>query len=182
MNRILLLIICFYIAICGCHNLSIVTEKVPVNSIDTSINKTIFLRDAYSVIKNFGNIESKVNQWDTVAPDIYVTNNSKTEYLKMTKWYGDGANVFSFFEVGIITILPNSISILSSNLLNFKTESGIKLGITKENLMLIKGNKYIESKLNDLAILTYTDGELYKAEYCFQNNKLIKFSFGYVSP
>jgi len=71
----------------------------------------------------------------------------------------------------------------------FFTSDKIKLGITKNNLIAIKGNNYKIKKKNYNEILEYRiennkfisryNMPIYIATYYFNNNKLIKFRFGF---
>lgn len=183
MFRKLILIILPYLLSISC-NQNIYRSNLQVSNFsDSTINKIIILKDSYSVIKSLGNIDSLVNESDTASPDIYFYNISKTEYLRMKKWYGDGANVFKIFEVGKSKSLPKSIPILNSDFINFNTESGVKIGMKKSDFLQIKSKfTYVEKESKDLTILNYSDGELYNATYYFKNNLLIKFEFGYSYP
>ena len=73
---------------------------------------------------------------------------------------------------------------------NFYTESGIKLGVTKEALIKIKGKHYQSENQDNFEILKYSlycdefgeDWACYTASYWFKNNKLVKFSYGFGYP
>ena len=183
MPKSLMLIFIVNFSIACNHSIYKNSSPSSITDIDSTINKVIILKDPYSVIKYLGDIDSLVNESDTAAPDIYFYNISKTEYLRMKKWYGDGANVFRSFEIGETKILPKNIQILNSDFIRFNTESSVKIGMKKEDFLRIKKRMtFLENQSNGLNVLSFSDGELYYSVYYFKNDLLIKFEFGYLYP
>jgi hypothetical protein len=155
---------------------------------DTSVNKVLFLFDYLSTEKIFGDIDKLVIRHHETDdfPDIYFLSSNQKEYLKMVLYPGSSKNEFSKFEIGYSSLLSNNVITNKSSFENFYTESGIRLGITKEELIKIKGEHY--QKDNEIIKYFLYDNELgedwacYTAFYYFKNNKLVKFSYGFEYP
>ena len=194
MNRsILIFLLIFNISAFGQNHKELEKSIIP----DSTINNQIIIMNDLSVLKTFGYI------WNLVLRDphrIYFVNKSGTEYLKMTFHSGNSENQFSEFEIGDISLIPENEPINKSNFEGFYTESGIRLGITKNELIKIKGKNFIAIKNeHNLEGIRYNlesdyDGydyifkyeflerygyPSYYAFYWFKNNKLVKFEFGF---
>jgi len=161
-------------------------------TLDTTINGVVLLRNSASIERNFGDLMKKIDLKKDI-PDVRIKNQSGTQYLRLAFYPGDNKNVFSLFEVSNNSL--GSQNALSSSILNFDTESGIKLGLSKTEVINKKGNNYQESKKGDLIKLRYEIDEkkdkkfldkynmpLYVAEYFFKNDVLETFSFGFEYP
>ena len=160
---------------------------------DTAINNKIFLRNSSSVEKSVGDLMPFIAQEESL-PDVYLSSQSGSEYLKLLFSPGDTRNTFSFFEVGLADSIPD-INIKTTSYEHFTTESEIKLGINQEKLVQIKGGGYTSNVQGAATILSYVVNDyntssflqsynmpIYVATYHFEGDKLIKFGFGFEYP
>ncbi len=170
-------------------------EKAVVNFMpDSSINGVLFLHNPSSTLKVLGDVMSNINV-DTDFPDAYFESSVEgEEYLRIIFFPGNESNSLSQFEVGSLS-LTGSKDLQPSKYPSFKTESGIRIGMSKDELIAIKGNEFKEEKLSDYLKLTYSINEsssdflkkynmlAYFAEYWFTtDDKLIKYKFGFEYP
>ncbi len=79
---------------------------------------------------------------------------------------------------------------------SFKTESGIKIGMSKKELLEIKGDSFLKKQVNGQEVLSYRIDDFsssaflkkynmpaYFAEYWFTNdNRFFKYKFGFEYP
>lgn len=157
---------------------------------DTTINNKLILRNSESVKDFFyGEFdlipESKANSF----PVVYFSNRSGTEYVAAYQYYGDIKNQFSLFEVGYCNSL-SGIEFIQTDHDSFMTESEIKLGMTKEEIIKIKGHEFMEDKGTLGYVLSDSNSvfpkkyklSAYLMNYHFENDKLVKFSFGFEYP
>ena len=68
---------------------------------------------------------------------IQFTNSDQSEFLTLYHLDGANANSFNEFEVRKATEIEKSVSSIRNK--TFVTESGIKLGMTQQQLIAIKG-------------------------------------------
>lgn len=155
------------------------------NRIDTTINKNIILWNSLSTYNFFGDLSNKLQDSPIEGSFVIFKNKSEDRYLKMIHLPGSDPNTFRFFEVGYVKDLPKMNKLLNSNIINFETESGVKLGIKPSSLKKIKNIKYSEKKDGSKTILEISeniDGLQYTGAYYFEKDKLVKFNFGYINP
>ena len=171
---------------------------------DTTVNSRIILENDNSVLKNFGDISHLVRP-DTGKimirfPVVYYKNKSGTQFLRMELHPGNCSNQFSKFTIGYIKYIPEKEPLNQSNFINFYTESGIKLGMSLEEVQKIKGYFYNSADLENTRVLIYKIEEhvcingdyiftskfleryglpVYTAYYWFKNDKLVKFEYGF---
>ena len=169
---------------------------------DSSINKTIFLCNPLSVIRNFGDLMNRASKNADMGsdiekedlPNITFLNKGKNQYFKMLFHPGDTKNSFSEFEIGYIKdrVIKKS---KQSNFISFETESGVQLGITLQELIDKKGKGYtigtnagitcVSYVLNDIqksSFLKRYNMPVYYAKYYLQENKVVMFTFGFEYP
>jgi hypothetical protein len=122
--------------------------------------------------------------------------NNQNQVCKLLFYPGSYAGEFSYFEVyqgsssGFEELI---IKRIESD--QFVTESGICLGLSKEELFEIKGKHYSKelSTENEIIYSFDPDSELhdflkqnnsagYIAKYKFADNKLVEFGFGHIYP
>lgn len=169
-------------------------EAVSFNP-DSSINNVILLENSSSTLKTLGDVMSHVNA-DADYPDAYFKSSGKgVEYLRVVFFPGNESNSLSQFEVG------NTVELESKNFIpidypSFKTESGIKIGMSKNQLLGIKGEDFIKRQVNGQEVLNYRIDDfasstflkkynmpVYFAEYWFTNDgRLVKYKFGFEYP
>lgn len=160
---------------------------------DTSLSQLFYLNKA--IFLSHTDIMRHLNLNKDI-PDIYISNKSNSEYCRMFFFPGSTKNYFSLFEVGSCKNLNQNIRLINEKeCKRFITESNIKLGMSYEDIINIKGEQFKEIKKNDTLILYYELNDYpknsflkrynmptYYAEYTFYKNKLYKFIFGFEYP
>ena len=154
---------------------------------DISIND-IKLSDTTAVVLGYSDLKYNVIEGKEALPYAIFTNENKTEILKLYLFYGAKRNEFYQAEISPYDkkTIPNP-----TKYENFSTESGIKLGISKKDLIKIKGNNFVET--NHILRYEISDYEnshflekynlpIYFAEYTFDQDKLCKIYFGFEYP
>ena len=154
---------------------------------DISVND-IKLSDTTTVVLGYSDLKYNVIEDKEELPYVIFTNENKTEILKLYLFYGTKKNEFYQAEISPYDkkIVPNP-----TKYANFSTESGIKLGISKKDLIKIKGNNFVET--NHVLRYEISDYEkshflekynmpIYFAEYTFDQDKLCKIYFGFEYP
>ena len=151
---------------------------------DISVNN-IKLSDTTAVVLGYSDLKYNVIEGKEELPYVIFTNENKTEVLKLYLFYGTKRNEFYQAEISPYDkkTIPNP-----TKYNNFSTESGIKLGISKKDLIKIKGNSFVET--NHVLRYEISDYEkshflekynmpIYFAEYTFDQDKLCKIHFEY---
>ena len=154
---------------------------------DISVND-IKLSDTTAVVLGYSDLKYNVIEGKEELPYVIFTNENKTEVLKLYLFYGTKRN-----ELYQAEISPYDKKTISNPIKykNFFTESGIKLGISKKDLIKIKGNNFVET--NHVLRYEISDYEkshflgkynlpIYFAEYTFDQDKLSKIYFGFEYP
>lgn len=198
MNSLLLLFFLFF----SCHqsekkiqgkieNETVITENF--SKPDFKVNQ-LQLREEGS-INNF--YPQNVRLLDNLrySPVIAFTDKEKKEYLLAYQYEGDVKNSFSCFEVGYLKDdrkLEKDVTETKYD--NFNTESGLKLGMTLEEITNIKGSNYKVEKKSNEQIIRYTidnpnDPKIkqyemppYFMEFYLKDSKLYKIIFGFEYP
>lgn len=154
---------------------------------DISVND-IKLSDTTAVVLGYSDLKYNVIEGKEELPYVIFTNENKTEILKLYLFYGAKRN--EFYQAEISPYDKKTIS-NPTKYKNFSTESGIKLGISKKDLIKIKGNNFVET--NHILRYEISDYEkshflgkynlpIYFAEYTFDQDKLSKIYFGFEYP
>lgn len=154
---------------------------------DISVND-IKLSDTTAVVLGYSDLKYNVIEGKEELTYVIFTNENKTETLKLYLFYGAKRNEFYQAEISLYDkkTVPNP-----TKYKNFSTESGIKLGISKKDLIKIKGNNFVET--NHVLRYEISDYEkshflekshlpIYFAEYTFDQDKLCKIYFGFEYP
>ena len=180
-------------------NQHLVQEQSKLNKMlnilpDTSINSVLFLNNSSSIQKVFGDVMPLLNK-EADLPDLYMFSNSKQEYLRLVFLPGSSKNSISQFEVGYLKKMPKGVKATDSRLAIIVTESNITLGISKLQVIKLKGNDYKEEKNGEETVVEYNVNDFessvflkrynmpsYFAKYWFFEDKLIKFRFGFEYP
>lgn len=183
---------------CGiCIFLSVTKVYAQVEFVpDSVINRMVILENATSVEKSLGDCMPLLDK-NADLPSVVFYNVSGTQYLKLIFHPGNPKNQFSYFEVGSTNDKPqkNRKKPSKTSSQNFTTQSGIRLGMSKRDLVSIKGFKYRQSLINKTQVIDYKIDNIkksdflrrynmpeYTARYFFQKDILIKFSFGFEYP
>ena len=154
---------------------------------DISVND-IKLSDTTTVVLGYSDLKYNVIEDKEALPYAVFTNENKTETLKLYLFYGTKRNEFYQAEISPYDkrTIPNP-----TKYKNFSTESGIKLGISKKDLIKIKGNNFTEtnhvlqyeiSEYEKSRFLEKYNLPIYFAEYTFDQDKLSKIYFGFEYP
>ncbi len=129
------------------------------------------------------------------SPVVVFENKDKTKYLITYHYDGDVKYAFSCFEIGYLKDdhkLKNGI--VTTNYENFTTESGVKLGMSLQEIINLKGNDYKVEKKSNEEIIRYTidnpdnpkikqyEMPPYFMEFYLKDNKVYKIIFGFEYP
>jgi hypothetical protein len=154
---------------------------------DVKINDLEF-NNPKSIIENVGTLEERIMEGENL-PYVTFLNENKTEKLKVVLFPGSSFN--DVYQFRVCYYKNDSIPFHTTKYSDFRTESGIKLGITKNELINIKGKGFREEG-NALRyeIYDYEKPDFFKkynlpiyyAVYTFETEKLIEFEFGFVYP
>lgn len=164
---------------------------------EISINKILKLEDYLSFESFYPKYQTlKIEYGIRETPAILFSNNSEQEYLITYQYEGDTKNNFSLFEIGYLkddSKLKN-YSVNKTKYDDFKTESGLKLGLTLEEITNLKGSDFKVEKKSNEQIIRYTidnpdapqikqyEMPPYFMEFYLKDNKLYKIIFGFEYP
>ena len=156
--------------------------KIGLISLLNSINVDDYLGE---------NVMSRLDKFP--IPCASVVCNKGKQRLSVYFHPGNMTKEFSEFEISFIDEKTNKDLLTRDK--EFKTESGIKLGLNMENLMSIKGEPHnttvndnrtvLHYKITDFknsAFLSKYNMPIYYSDYEFENDFLIKFKFGFEYP
>ncbi len=179
---------------------SIETIDLDCIGLDTCINNIFYFNDSKSTIVSFPNVDSawKLNDrayFITKDSSIYISlgfnyGGKSYEYKEATIGYIEG-NLHKFIPEEILNSSFNPYKNTTytkffftvSSFEDFKTNKGIKLGMSLDSVLHKVNNIKLVNDTNSRKIYLYRNEYcLYEAKYIFENNKLIKFSFGYYTP
>ncbi len=155
---------------------------------DVNINDLMF-NNPKSIIDNIGTLRGKIIEEEGL-PYVVFTNRKKTEKLKLILFPGSSQNDIYQFKVS--QNKNRNLHILGKYDI-FYTKSGVKLGITKKELIKIKGRKGIEYETKDTLRYQLYDYQnplffkkynlpIYYELYIFNSNKITEFEFGFIYP
>ncbi|WP_312769572.1 hypothetical protein [Epilithonimonas sp.] len=198
MNSLLLL---FFLFFCCHQSEKKIQEKIENETViiekfskpDFKINQ-LQLREESSV-NNFYPQNIRLLDNLRYSPVIAFTDKEKKEYLLAYQYEGDVKNSFSCFEVGYLKDDPKlEKDVTETKYNNFNTESGLKLGMTLEEITNLKGSDYKVEKKSDEEIIKYIvdnpdDPKIkqyemppYFMEFYLKDKKLHKILFGFEYP
>jgi len=186
----------------GCDNKKTSNEEIKISSTryvedtcthdgfkpDLCINN-IELINIQSVRKQFGDLKPFVKDSSSSLPYAEFLNDKGTEKLTVYLFYGTDYNELYQFMVEASSSKDKKLKRLKDAF--FSTENNIKLGISKDELVKIKGNdfteidnviKYILSDYEKSCFLQKYNLPEYFAEYTFNKDKLTKIYFGFKYP
>jgi hypothetical protein len=165
-------------------------SKCYLENPDSSVNG-ISIRNAISTEKVLGKETKLGGDWT-----YRNLNLDKSKFLNLTVHSGDYYNQVSIFEVGYSTEILKGDKFLSYD--DFQTEKGIKLGLTKDEIIKTFGNCYETRDSTMIGIklvyrielpqdtknnfLSNQNMPIYYAEYEFEKDKLIRYEFGFEYP
>ena len=183
----------------GSHNLiesDVHKEKksIPVNDFlpDSSINNKLFLDNYRSINNLITPNEIKYITHIRNSPVILFINKDNSEYLLAYQYEGATKYSFDCFEIGYRKEFPNFKG-YETNENHFFTESGLRLGISLQELEKIKGRNFMkEIKNYETIIYYYLSGNHpfvrryhmpgYFMKFFLRENKVVKIIFGFEYP
>lgn len=125
---------------------------------DTTINNKLFLEN-YKSLSNFYLSDKSLSLVERLreSPVVIFGNKSKKEYLLAYQYEGNMENAYSCFEIGYFENDKNIIiaKYNQTDETNFETESGLRLGLSLEDVIHIKGREYEQLKSDDYTELNY---------------------------
>lgn len=171
-------------------SIELVNEVKDIYMPDIQINN-LELANPNSITSSIGSLKGLVIE-DENLPHVSLFNKSGTQELMLILFPGSGYNDVYQFKVKYNSAkITDNDKVLNDS--TFMTESGIKLGMAKSDLIKIKGDNYLISENNNIIQYQVTESEnqnflhkynlpLYYAKYIFVNEKLKDFEFGFEYP
>ena len=157
---------------------------------DTTINNLLILNNRDSSKKFYPKISlERLINFLRESPVLGFSDKTNKEYLLLYQYEGGIKDEFSCFEIGYINDLQKEVIKTSYN--GFETESGLKLGMTFEELIEIKGKGYIKKEGNVIyQINDYSNSSFLKKynmpayflECTIKEDKVIKIKLGFDYP
>lgn len=163
---------------------------------DTSIVQAVCIADRITseeILRLLRDVESQSES--PVIREYRFTNPDSSEFLKLVQYPGTGFGKIDEIEVEKpASALKHQPPVTKINISHFQTESGIRLGVSKADLIKIKGIPDTDENIKNINICSYVvngnDNKFlkrynmpsYHAGYSFQNDRLIKFTFGFGYP
>ncbi len=157
---------------------------------DSTVNQILILNHVESAVRFYSNISSEeyIN-YLRESPVLGFCNKGKDEYLLLYQYEGGVKNGFSCFEIGNINDLGKGVTALDYE--SFKTESGLMLGMSLEELVDIKGKPYNQN--GDKVIYQLTDYPnssflkrynmpAYFLECTLKDDRVIRIKYGFNYP
>lgn len=196
-SNVIIICLCLF---CGCkgdnkqiknvEKVNAVTDTIANTFVpDSSINEKFLLNNERSLQEFYPNINTlKLVEFVRENPIIAFCNTSKSEYFFAYQYEGNTQNEFSCFEIGYYN--EKIKSYVQSNYKEFATESGLRLGLSLEEVERIKGKDYTKQgnkiiyKISDpnSAFLRNYNMPEYFLEFDLQQNKVVKIKFGFSYP
>ncbi|WP_461533109.1 hypothetical protein [Sinomicrobium sp.] len=155
------------------QNRSVVSEEVYAEiTPDTTLNQKLFLEDESSFSNFYDKPESPaLVEQIRESPVVVFSNQNNSQYLLAYQYEGNTKNTFSCFEIGYFED-ENSLG-GKSNLTDFpdfKTESGIGLGLSMAEIVQIKGEDYTTEESEGEKIVIYTIDDYEKSAFLKRYN------------
>lgn len=165
-----------------------ISESMSIKFVpDSTINGLLKLRDPESFTDFFGKGVSIKDDPSSPYPYYIAISKDEKKFIKVNQFYGDAKYQISIIEVGYTNNLVSKKNHLKYT--QFETESGIKLGMSRKNIINIKGepdsivdNQYKYSLSEKNSFVKRNLMPSYFAIYSFENDTLINFQFGFDFP
>ncbi len=164
---------------------------------DSTINSRLKLLNARS-FRNFciNYKKSELVNGVRESPVKIFVNNNKSEYLIAYHLEGDTKDAFGVFEIGYTNNEILKSKWIQTSYKTFMTENQVKLSITKDDLIKIKGQGFrISSSKKEDSIIRYEISDYRGSAFCkrynmagyfyectVRNSKIIKIKFGFEYP
>ncbi len=146
-------------------------------------------------LHNLTRKEVHIKEYIRAHPSVIFLNEENTQYLIASQYEGDIANYFSLFELGYLQDETSFDTIgIKTQIKDFVTESGLKLGISFNQLIALKGNGYKESTEGEIKVISYTIEDpnnfliketglpLYYIQVFLKNDTVFRIVFGFEYP
>ena len=130
-----------------------------------------------------------------VARSYVFINDSLHQYIKLTSFPGGSLESFDRIEVGYTKDLPSEGHINHHRFAVFTSESGVRLGMSRAELVKIKGSPPHITKTSSGELYTYKITDIakspflqkyhmpeYTAAFSFTKDKLTDYDFGFPYP
>ena len=165
---------------------------------DSTVNKKLFLSN-YNSLQNFYADGKNIVTIDQIreTPVVVFVNKSKTEYVIAYQYEGGTKNAFDCFEIGFLKneqSLNKVIPYVTAEEY-FRTETGISLGMSLDQLEVLKGSNYEKQEKESQTVVTYSNTDVknssflkryampgYFMVFTVRGNKIIKIKFGFDYP
>lgn len=180
-------------------------SKKEVPAIENKIQIEKFSRPDFSVnqlklrkentFKEFYSQNLKLQDKLRYSPVLAFVDKNENKYFLAYQYEGDTKNSFSCFEIGYIKDdLELKKEIAPTKYEDFETESGLKLGISFDEIINLKGKDYKVEKKSNGDIVRYViddpdnpkikEYEMppYFMEFYVKDNKVYKIIFGFEYP
>lgn len=165
---------------------------------DTTINEMLQFEHPFS-LQRFYAASTPVALIEKIrsCPVAVFSNVSNEQYLLAYQYEGNAKNSFSCFEIGYVKDLSDieEKNIQHSNIITFTTESGLQLGLSFEEVVKIKGDRYLRKVAGNETTLSYRIDDFTKSiflksynmpgyfiELVLKEEKVIKIAFGFDYP
>jgi hypothetical protein len=165
---------------------------------DTTINRRLFLEDYTSEELFYPKLQTDdVVEKLRGSPVVVFSNLANDQYMLAYQYEGNTKNAFSSFEIGYMKDLEPLVQKKANRLSekDFKTESGLSLGLSLEDVVKTKGDNFKISDTGDRTTLSYRIEDVpsspflkrysmpgYFIEVVFKQNKVVKILFGFDYP
>jgi hypothetical protein len=180
------------------------TEKVGVKSNQKLGNKNKFIPDTtVNNILHLNNFESSVRFLSSIneltpiekereSPILLLTDRTHSKYLLLYQFEGATLSSFSKFEIINATSYFPESNPTETIYEDFVTESGLKLNMSMEEVIVMKGNNFVRD--NNSRIIYRVDADIesnflkrynmpgYSMECDFKEGRLYKLVFGFDYP
>ncbi|KAA2243454.1 hypothetical protein F0L74_13240 [Chitinophaga agrisoli] len=153
-------------------------ERDTLGLLDSSVNG-IFLSDPKSVLKEIGPIDPVDIPGECECATVY--NGDKSQALILYRAYGGRKYEYDVYNVKYSSSFNKRDSSSFLDVKEFKTENGIRLGMSEADFINIySGKKWEVSKKGGVKEYTFhNEYETYLAVYTFNNGILVEFRIGY---
>ena len=157
---------------------------------DSTINNVLILNNRESSKKFYPKISSEnLINFLRESPVLGFSDKTRKEYLLLYQYEGGVKDEFSCFEIGYISDLQKEIT--KTGYSSFKTESGLKLGMSFEELIKIKGKDYTKKENNIIYQINDYSNSIFLRKYnmpsyflecTMKDDKIIKIKLGFDYP
>jgi len=121
---------------------------------DTSVNGALYLEQLLPARGPFGTLPVTLTEGLRESPVAVFVNQGRQQYLLASQYEGDTGNTFAAVEIGYVFPAVLQRPHRQTNLVRFRTESGLRLGLSLRQVLALKGHDYRLGLTPD-SVLTY---------------------------